>query len=304
MSGAVAVVFPGQGTQRPGMGARFCSMSPAARETFERGSETLGRDLHALCFRGSPESLRETENAQPALFVTNAAALAFLDELGVAPDFVAGHSVGEFSAYYAGRALSFEPALLAVQRRADLMATVSEKGAMAAIIGLDHAEVEALCKAARSRGTICIAAHNAPDNFVCSGAAAAVDRLASLATARGALRVSRLRTSQAFHSSLMHTATPPWRAYLAGLAFDDSRVPIALNTTGELSTDASAVRRAAADQLDQPIRWAACVRALLDAGDSKVLSTFTRASSRDVTAISMSTEHGLRRIEALAKARI
>lgn len=308
MSGIVGVVFPGQGTQRPGMGARFCAASRAAQDVFDRANETLGRDLRALCFQGSPETLRQTENAQPALFAANAAAFALLAEFGVTAEFVAGHSVGEFSACYAGGALSFEQALLAVEHRAQLMAHVEEEGAMVAVFGLEQPEVEALCEAARGLGEICVAAHNAPNNFVCSGATRAVERVEAMARARGALRVNRLATSHAFHSPLMSAAAPAWRTYLAGMDFEDSGVPVALNTTGELSCDRASIHRAAADQLDRPIRWVSCVQAMLDAGarvfieagESKVLSAFIRACSPEATAISMGADHGLRRIEALS----
>jgi len=169
-------------------------------------------------------------------------------------------------------------------------------------------EVEALCEAARGLGEICVAAHNAPNNFVCSGATRAVERVEAMARARGALRVNRLATSHAFHSPLMSAAAPAWRTYLAGMDFEDSGVPVALNTTGELSCDRASIHRAAADQLDRPIRWVSCVQAMLDAGarvfieagESKVLSAFIRACSPEATAISMGADHGLRRIEALS----
>lgn len=308
MSGDLAFVFPGQGTQRVGMGANACAVSPAAVAVFEQASDLAGRDMFELCVRSTEESLTDTENAQIAIYTTNAAVLALVEERIGRPDFVAGHSVGEWSAFHAAGVISFAVGFVAVLERARVMTESAGRGAMIAVVGLEVDHVEALCIAASSAGTVGLAVENAPGVVVCAGEHAAVEEVGRTAEADGAIRVAKVRTSHGFHSAMISPAVPRWRDYVAGLPFVDAQVPVAANLTGVLTTDRNDLRVAAVEQLDHRVRWRQCLDSLVAAGtttfvevgDSKTLTAFVRGTAPDATTIAMGAPNAIRRLRTRA----
>ncbi len=247
--------------------------SPAARAIFEQADTTLGMALARLCFEGPEQELTATENAQPALLTASVALLAAMAEsTDVAPfvaaraRFVAGHSLGEYSALVAAGALSFTDALRIVRRRGELMAAARE-GTMAAVIGLDEERLEAACREASQAGGLAVVAnYNSPGQLVISGAAETVERAGKLATAAGARRVIPLRVSAAFHSPLMEPAADGLRPVLAEAALADARVPVVANVDARPLTAAEELRRELEVQVQAPVRWSAAVQRMVDEG--------------------------------------
>ena len=203
MNNWVGWIFPGQGSQRAGMGQKLLENSHVARGVFDEASEALGMNLTRLCLEGPIETLTATENAQPAIVTCSVACLAMLEAQGLKPAAVAGHSVGEFSALVAAGSLTLTAAVRAVRKRGELMARVTEPGGMLAVMGLDEARVQELCHAVRQDGVLVVALHNSPGQFVLSGSPAALERFKQQALPAGARECVMLQVSQAFHSPLM-----------------------------------------------------------------------------------------------------
>lgn len=264
-----AFLFPGQGSQYVGMGKGLCEAYPAAREWFDRAGEVLGFDLATLCFEGPEEGLRETRNTQPALYVKSWAAWSVVKDSLVA-DFVAGHSLGEYSALAVAGALSFEDGLRAVRRRGELMweSGVKRPGTMAAVLGLTGAEVEALCEEASVAGLVQPANLNCPGQVVVSGEVAGVEKAVELAPSRGARKAVVLNVSGAFHSALMEDARAELAAFLDGIEIRDASIPVVANVTAAPETGAAGIRRNLVDQMISPVLWEGSMRVLLDAGVS------------------------------------
>lgn len=264
----VVLLLPGQGSQKAGMGADLAARSTAARAVFQAADETLGFSLSTLCFAGPDEELTRTQNAQPALLAHAAAAWAAVCDV-VRPQVraAAGHSLGEFTAYHVAGALSLADAIALVRRRGELMAASGDArpGAMAAILGLDEAAVEAACRAAADAGIVVPANYNAPDQLVISGEVEAVERAMGIAKDTGAKRAIRLKVSGAFHSPLMAVATDGLRDALAGASFGAPAFPIYANVTAGPVNDSSLARRLLLEQLAAPVRWTATIRALAQA---------------------------------------
>jgi [acyl-carrier-protein] S-malonyltransferase len=302
-----AFLFPGQGTQRVGMGQQLCHLYPEAAEVFERAGDVLGFDLARICREGPADELTNTRHAQPAVFTCSAAALAALTARDVEADLVAGHSVGEFTALMAAGALSFEDGLTAVQRRAELMASVTRLGTMTAVVGLEPAVVERICHQAGAHedgAVVVVGLYNADRYVVLSGDVEAVRRAEAAVKEAGALKVLPLAVSHAFHSPLMGEVHERWAAFAQSIDLRVPRLPIALNTTGSLSCDVDEIRQALIDQVTSPVQWASCVRAMtaggmthaVEVGDSKVLATLGRNFDRAVTFVSMA---GARSVDQL-----
>ena len=269
-----AWIFPGQGSQSVGMGRDLQEQFPAARAVFDRADQVLGFDLARLCFDGPIETLTATANAQPALLTISVALLAALgwsedgDGGPEPPAFVAGHSLGEYSALVAARSLPFETALRLVRRRGELMAAATE-GTMAAVIGLDLEPLQAACAEASALGPVVIANENAPGQLVISGASDAVARAGELALAAGASRVLPLKVSAAFHSPLMQDAAAGLADAIEQAQILPARIPVVANVTARPITADVEIRAELRAQVTAPVRWIATINHMVEAGVSR-----------------------------------
>ena len=263
----IAFVFPGQASQREAMAAELLEHSPEARELFRRAGEVLGLDLAGVCTSGNEALLTRTDIAQPALLTTCVAWLGAVRERGVEAAVVAGHSLGEFSAWVAAGALAFEPALRLVRRRGELMEEAAQRnpGGMLAIIGLRDQQVVEMCQRASAAGMVRAANYNAPGQLVVSGQAEALDRVAELArAARG--KAIPLKVSGAFHSPLMDDAAYEFSRLVAALQIGEPRVPVVANATAEPVTAVDGVRQAMSKQMTSPVRWTESVHRMIGDG--------------------------------------
>lgn len=292
MSTKLVFLFPGQGSQSVGMGRELAEKYPIAKQTFEEADDALGFALSRLCFEGPEEQLKLTEFTQPAIFAVSVAAQRVLAVKGIAPDYVAGHSLGEYSADVAAGVLSFADAVKAVRSRGQFMqeAVPAGEGAMAAVLGLSSEDAAKACAdaAAETGGMVSAANFNSPEQTVISGAAAAVERAGVLAKERGAKRVVALPVSAPFHCALMQPAQDRLAELLRGLTFSDARVPVAVNVDAALMTGSEALRDALVRQVTGPVRWVESMRLLIrqgpaqfiEVGPGKVLCGLTRQIDR------------------------
>lgn len=250
------------------MGQDLCAHSQAARQVFDEADQYLGTKLSTICFYGPEESLRQTVNTQPALFVTSVAAFKALQEAGAPmPQAVAGHSVGEYAALVAAGALDLETGLHLVSRRAQAMhrATLTEPGAMAAVLGLSAADVVAACQEAGAE-QVQAANFNGGGQVVISGTPAGVERAGEIARAKGAKRIVALNVSGAFHSRLMETAVHAMGITLADAAIRDAAIPVVANLTANYETSAAEIKANLAAQIDHPVRWEESIERLAQDG--------------------------------------
>jgi [acyl-carrier-protein] S-malonyltransferase len=281
----IAYLFPGQGSQAVGMGADLCAHSPAARAVFDEADSYLGTKLSTLCFYGPEDALRQTVNAQPALYVTSVAALQVLREAGVpTPEAVAGHSVGEYAALHAAGAFDYAAGLTLVEHRAREMhrATLGHPGAMAAVLGLTAADVGDACREAEAGGAgiVDAANFNGGGQVVISGTPQAVAAASEIARAKGAKRVLPLNVSGAFHSRLMAHAAEAMAHFLAGVSVQDTALPVVANLTADYETTAVDIKAHLAAQIDHPVRWEESIARLVADG----FDTFVEVGSGTVLA--------------------
>jgi [acyl-carrier-protein] S-malonyltransferase len=265
----VGLLFPGQGSQKVGMGRELAAQYPVARQTFEEADDVLGCALSRLTWEGPDEELTATSNAQPALLAHSIAVHRVVEERLGTVALAAGHSLGEFSAYVAAGALAFADGLRTVRLRGQLMQRSGNErpGTMAALLGLDDDAVEALCRTASRADSVCVAAnYNAPGQVVISGDVAAIERALVLARDAGAKRAIGLSVSGAFHSPLMALAAPGLQAKLASVELAPPRFAVVSNVTATAVTDGALARRLLVEQLTAPVRWTASMRTMLDAG--------------------------------------
>jgi [acyl-carrier-protein] S-malonyltransferase len=274
------------------MGRDLAAAFPIARQTFEEANEALGFDLAELCFSGPEEQLRLTEFTQPAIFTVSVAALRVLAAAGATADYLAGHSLGEYSANVAAGTIEFAPAARTVRRRGQLMqeAVPAGQGAMAAILGMPVESVIAACQdASREVGAPVEPANmNSPEQTVISGATAAVERAIVLAKERGARRAVLLQVSAPFHCSLMQPAQDALAPVLESLSFLPARVPVVVNVDAALVTDAEVLRDALVRQVTGAVRWTESMQLLIaqgvtnfvEVGPGKVLSGLLRQIDR------------------------
>jgi len=302
----LALVFPGQGSQYVGMGKALYEASSAARRVFHQADEILGFKLSELCFEGPAEELEDTINAQPAILTVSMACLAALreklEEVGhnwQTPRFVAGHSLGEYSALVAAGALDFSDALTLVRERGRLMKESGDHrpGGMAAVIGLDRPALEAACARASDETGCIVSVANAhsPEQFVISGELAALDRAVALIRDAGARTVVPLRISIASHSPLMQQAAARLAEIIDRSPLRDPQVPVVTNIAGQVRTSADHIRAELASQMVAPVEWVGSVREMVangvdtfvEIGPGQVLSRLIRRISGDVKAISL-----------------
>jgi [acyl-carrier-protein] S-malonyltransferase len=310
----VAFVFPGQASQYPGMGKELAERYATARAVFDEADKALGFSISKLCFEGNEEDLKLTANTQPAILTCSVAVFRVLAEKGLEPDFVAGHSLGEYSALVCVGSLKFADAVRLVRKRGAYMqdAVPLGVGAMAAIMGLSHAVVADVCKRA-ANGEICAPANlNSPDQTVISGHAGAVKRAVELASQAGAKRAVILPVSAPFHSALMAAMEEKFGQDLRGAEFSDLRVPLVTNVDADTITTGGEAREALIRQISMPVRWEESVRLLIDegvntfveVGPSHVLTGLLRQIERSVAALNVEDEKSLAAtVEKIAAAR-
>jgi [acyl-carrier-protein] S-malonyltransferase len=296
----IAFLFPGQGSQAVGMGKDLAEKYPAARQTFEEADEALGYKLSTVCFDGPEDQLRLTEITQPAILTVSIAALRVLETRIPKPSYVAGHSLGEYSAHVAAGTFSFADAVRTVRNRGKYMqeAVPVGVGAMAAILGMDFEKVTAVCRDA-AQGEVCDPANiNSPEQIVISGNTAAVERAANLADERGAKRAKLLPVSAPFHCSLMKPAQDRLQGDLDALKLQKPVYPVACNVEAELVTDDLRARDTLVRQVTGSVKWEQCMRLLIgkgvqtfiEVGPGKVLCGLMRQIDRSRTCFSVSDD--------------
>lgn len=300
----IAFIFPGQGSQYAGMGKDLADNFSAARQVFEEADAALGFALSELCFNGPADQLQLTENTQPAILTVSVAALrAFEAEGGLRPDFVAGHSLGEYSALVAAGSLSLTDAVRTVRARGRYMqeAVPVGVGAMAAILGAGQDVVMTACAEA-AQGEVCSAANiNSPGQVVIAGATAAIDRAIELLKERGARRAMKLNVSAPFHCALMHPAQDRLAADLTEIEFKDLATQIVTNVDAKALNEGAAAREALIRQVSQPVRWLESVeflisqgvQTLVEIGPGKVLSGLVRQIDRNLRCLNVEDQASL-----------
>jgi [acyl-carrier-protein] S-malonyltransferase len=290
--GKLAFLFPGQASQYPGMGRDLAEKFPESKAVFEEADAALGFSLSKLCFEGSEEALKQTENTQPAILTVSTAAYRALEKQGIAPDFVAGHSLGEYSALVAAGALDFPTAVKLVRGRGRYMqeAVPAGEGAMAAILGLSPTDVAEVCKKAAEHDVVSPANMNSPEQTVISGAAGAVKRAVEIASQSGAKRAVILPVSAPFHCALMLAAQQRLEADLRAAHFSNLKFPVITNVDAEAISTGEEARDAVIRQVTSPVRWLESVRDMIDngvtvfveVGPGKVLTGLLRQIDRSV----------------------
>lgn len=263
-----AYLFPGQGSQKVGMGKAFFDAHPVARTVFEEADDALGFSISRLCFEGPEDDLALTANTQPAILTASIAAFRVLEEAGGRPDFVAGHSLGEYTALVAARSLGLADAVRLVRRRGAYMqeAVPVGEGAMAAILGLDDDAVRAACAEAAQGQVVSAANFNSPGQVVIAGHAGAVDRAIAACKARGAKRGIKLPVSAPFHCALMLPAQQRLAVDLAAVAFADPHFALVNNVEAKVSRSGEACRRNLLRQVSAPVLWTSVVETLRGEG--------------------------------------
>jgi len=306
----IAFLFPGQGSQVVGMGKELAEKYSVARHTFDEADSALGYPLSRLCFEGPEEQLKLTEITQPAILCVSIAAQRVLRERGIDPQYLAGHSLGEYSAHVAAGTLSFADAIRTVAKRGKYMqeAVPVGLGAMAAVLALGLEPLQGACDQARQEtgGTVAPANINSPDQIVISGSKAAVERASELAKQKGAKRAVMLAVSAPFHSALMQPAQDRLAQDLRTLPFSTPRIPVVTNVDAKLIQDAEQAREALIRQVTGAVDWVGSIQALIargvqtfvEVGPGKVLTGLLRQIDRSKTALNVENEESLEKTVA------
>lgn len=301
----IAFLFPGQGSQSVGMGEDLAAMYPVAQETFDEADAALGYELSTLCWEGPEDQLKMTEITQPAILTVSVAAWRVLQSKGMTAQYVAGHSLGEYSAHVAAGTFDFKDAVRTVSKRGKYMqeAVPAGVGAMAAILMLPADEVAKVCEEA-AQGEVCQAANlNSPGQTVISGNKAAVERAADLAKKRGAKRAVMLPVSAPFHCALMQPAQDRLAADLQALTFRNPEVPVLSNVDVEQVTIADAARDSLTRQVTGSVQWEKSMRRLIElgvttfveVGPGAVLSGLMRQIDKSQTCFNVEDEDSLQK---------
>jgi len=310
----LAFLFPGQASQYCGMGRDLAAHFPESKAVFDAADSALGFSITQTCFEGSEETLKLTENTQPAILTVSTAAYRALEKQGIVPDFVAGHSLGEYSALVAAGGLDFSAAVKLVRGRGKYMqeAVPAGQGAMAAILGLSPTEVADICKKAAENEIVSPANLNSPEQTVISGSAAAVKRAVEIASQSGAKRAVILPVSAPFHCALMMPAQQRLEADLRATQFSALKIPLITNVDAEAITSGEEARDALIRQVTAPVRWLDSVREMIESGvkvfvevgPGKVLTGLLRQIDRSVRVFNVEDSATLNStMEKLAQAR-
>ncbi len=301
--GKMAFIFPGQASQYAGMGKELAEKYPEARAVFDEADKALGFSISQMCFAGSEEDLKQTANTQPAILTCSVAVQRVLAAKGVTPDFVAGHSLGEYSALVAAGALEFSDAVQLVRKRGTYMqeAVPAGQGAMAAIMGLSPAVVTDACRRAAESDVCSPANLNSPEQTVISGHAGAVKRAVEMASQQGAKRAVILAVSAPFHCALMMPAQERLDKDLRKIEFSNLEVPLVTNVDADTIAKGDEAREALIRQVTMPVRWEDSMRLLIDegvnifveVGPGRVLVGLLRQIERSVAALNVEDEKTL-----------
>jgi [acyl-carrier-protein] S-malonyltransferase len=310
----IAFLFPGQGSQAVGMGRDFSTLSATAKAVFQEANDALGFDLMRLAFDGPEAELALTANTQPAVLTVGVAAAVVAIEHGIRPQMAAGHSLGEYAALVMAAAIRFHDAVRLVRRRGEFMqdAVPVGAGAMAAILGLDLAQVEAVCREAAQNDVVEVANINAPTQIVIAGHRAGVERAVKLAAERGGRKSVMLPVSAPFHCTLMAPAAERLAAELATVPVSDPRMPVVRNVDAGVTRTAAEIKPALLRQVASPVRWVECIQRLaaegattfIEVGPGRVLSGLVKRTLEGARALSVEDAASLgKAVEAVGAAR-
>lgn len=308
----IAFIFPGQGSQQVGMGAELVEVNDNSRAFYETADAALGFSLSKLMLEGPQEELTLTYNAQPALLTTGVMIARRLMDAGVKPDYTAGHSLGEYSAFVTSGVVTFEDAVQIVHKRGLYMdeAVPAGEGAMAAILGMESTELEQVCEEVSASGVVAQLANlNCPGQIVISGTKEGVEKAGALAKERGAKRAIPLTVSGPFHSSLMKPAAEKLASAIEEVEMKIPAIPVVSNVTSQLMEDVADIKKEMLDQVSSPVQWERNVRTLLDlgvdvfieCGPGKVLSGLVKKINRGATIYSVYDEETLMQVVEASK---
>lgn len=287
-----AFIFPGQGSQFVGMGKDLCEKYEIARDIFEKANKILGRNISKICFEGPEETLKATENTQSAIVSMSLCVYEVLKQkTNILPDFVAGHSLGEYCALYASNVLSFEDTLKLIEKRSFLMGQAASltKGKMAAILGLESEKIVEILQLVKS-GYVAVANYNTKEQTVITGENSAIDEACELLKSNGAKRAIVLNVSGAFHSKLMEQASIEFEKYIENVSFNNPKISIVTNVDGEIETSAEKIKEKMPKQISNSVYWVQSVEKMIsqgvdtfvEVGPGKVLSAMIKKINSDV----------------------